>query len=88
MATEITNKQFERFVKETNYVTVAEKDVDWEQMSKQVPPGTPRPADSLMVAGSLVFKKTTTAVDLSDYFNGGDGRRGQAGVILKVRLLI
>ena len=66
-ATEITNKQFERFVKETNYVTVAEKDVDWEQMSKQVPPGTPRPADSLMVAGSLVFKKTTTAVDLSDY---------------------
>jgi sulfatase modifying factor 1 len=66
-ATEITNEQFERFVKETNYVTVAEKDVDWEQMSKQVPPGTPRPADSLMVAGSLVFKKTTTAVDLTDY---------------------
>jgi sulfatase modifying factor 1 len=66
-ATEITNEQFERFVKETNYVTVAEKDVDWEQMSKQVPHGTPRPADSLMVAGSLVFKKTTTAVDLNDY---------------------
>ena len=66
-ATEITNEQFERFVKETNYVTVAEKDVDWEQISRQVPPGTSRPADSLMVAGSLVFKKTTTAVDFNDY---------------------
>ena len=66
-ATEVTNAQFARFVEATGYITVAEKNIDWEEMKKQVPEGTPRPPDSLLVAGSLVFKKTTTAVDLNDY---------------------
>lgn len=66
-ATEVTNAQFEKFVKATGYITTAERDIDWEEMKKQVPPGTPKPADSLLVAGSLVFKKTSTAIDLNDY---------------------
>lgn len=66
-ATEVTNVDFDLFVKATGYITVAEKAVDWEVMKQQVPEGTPRPADSLMVPGSLVFKMTTAAVDLNDY---------------------
>ncbi len=66
-ATEVTNEQFAQFVDATGYVTVAEKNIDWEEMKKQVPPGTPKPPDSVLVAGSLVFKQTSTAVDLNDY---------------------
>ncbi|MGE0773396.1 MAG: formylglycine-generating enzyme family protein [Cyclobacteriaceae bacterium] len=66
-ATEVTNEQFAAFVKATGYMTTAEKDVDWEEMKKQVPEGTPKPADSLLLAGSLVFKQTSTAVNLNDY---------------------
>jgi formylglycine-generating enzyme len=66
-ATEVTNAQFTAFVKATGYITVAEKDIDWEEMKEQLPPGTPKPPDSLLVAGSLVFKKTSSAIDLNDY---------------------
>lgn len=53
--TEVTNTQFERFVEATGYVTTAERPVNWEELKRQLPPGTPRPADSLLVPGSLVF---------------------------------
>lgn len=66
-ATEVTNAQFEEFVKATGYITVAEKDIDWNEMKQQVPAGTPKPPDSLLIAGSLVFKMTSSAVDLNDY---------------------
>ena len=65
-ATEITNADFEKFVNETNYVTIAERDIDWEEMKLQVPPGTPKPPDSVLQAGSLVFHSTDYAVDLND----------------------
>ncbi|MDX1603778.1 MAG: formylglycine-generating enzyme family protein [Salinimicrobium sediminis] len=55
--TEVTNKEFEKFVNETGYVTVAEREIDWEEMKKQLPPGTPKPHDSILQPGSLVFKK-------------------------------
>ncbi|MDA0937138.1 MAG: SUMF1/EgtB/PvdO family nonheme iron enzyme, partial [Bacteroidetes bacterium] len=45
--TEVTNAQFSEFVAATGYVTTAEKPVDWEEMKKQLPPGTPKPHDSL-----------------------------------------
>ncbi|MEM7380777.1 MAG: formylglycine-generating enzyme family protein [Bacteroidota bacterium] len=54
---EVTNAQFARFVKETNYITVAERPIDWEEMKKQLPEGTPKPHDSIMQPGSLVFRK-------------------------------
>ncbi len=65
--TEVTNAEFKLFVDATGYITVAEKNIDWDELKKQVPEGTPKPADSLLVAGSLVFKKTSTAVNLNDY---------------------
>src|SRR5687768_3676524 len=37
---DVTNAEFRRFVGATGYVTTAEKAVDWEELRKQVPPGT------------------------------------------------
>ena len=65
--TEVTNEQFAAFVTATGYVTTAEKDVDWNEMKKQLPVGTPKPADSLLKAASLVFIQTASAVNLQDY---------------------
>ncbi|MEO6638562.1 MAG: formylglycine-generating enzyme family protein, partial [Ginsengibacter sp.] len=65
--TEVTNAEFKKFADATGYVTTAEKKPDWEELKKAVPPGTPRPPDSLMVAASLVFKASTGPVHLNDY---------------------
>lgn len=64
--TEVTNAQFKKFVDATGYVTTAEIKPDWEEIKKQLPPGTPKPDEGLLVAASLVFKPTAGAVDLND----------------------
>jgi formylglycine-generating enzyme required for sulfatase activity len=57
----VTNAEFRRFVKETGYVTMAERPLD---------PGDYPDADpDLLVPGSLVFHKTAGPVDLNDYRN-------------------
>jgi sulfatase modifying factor 1 len=66
-ATEVTNAQFEQFVKATGYITTAEKKPDWDELKKQLPPGTPKPPDSMLKAASLVFHPTKNEVDLNDY---------------------
>ncbi|MBS1920855.1 MAG: formylglycine-generating enzyme family protein [Bacteroidetes bacterium] len=65
-ATEVTNAQFKKFVDATGYVTTAEKTPDWNELKKQLPPGTPKPADSLLVASSLVFSPPSHPVLLND----------------------
>ncbi|MDO6492276.1 MULTISPECIES: formylglycine-generating enzyme family protein [unclassified Cellulophaga] len=60
--TEVTNAQYAKFVKETGYITVAERAIDWEEMKKQVPEGTPKPHDSILQPGSLTFKKSKKSV--------------------------
>ncbi|HKZ67140.1 MAG TPA: formylglycine-generating enzyme family protein [Chitinophagaceae bacterium] len=65
--TEVTNAQFQKFVEATGYITTAEQKPDWEELKKSVPPGTPKPPDSVLVAASLVFKKTKEEVDLHDF---------------------
>lgn len=65
--TEVTNAQFKLFVDATGYKTTAEKKPDWEELKKTLPPGTPKPPDSVMVAASLVFKETTGPINLNDY---------------------
>lgn len=65
-ATPVTNGQYHDFVKATGYLTVAEKPVDWEELKKQVPPGTPKPSDDVLQPGSLVFTPTKGEVDLRD----------------------
>ena len=63
---EITNAQFQAFVDATGYVTTAERKPDWEELKKQLPVGTPRPADSLLVAASLVFSPPNHPVSLDN----------------------
>jgi sulfatase modifying factor 1 len=65
--TEVTNGQFAAFVKATGYITTAERKPDWNELKKQLPPGTPKPDASLLVPASLVFDPPDHAVDLNDY---------------------
>ena len=57
--TEVTNAQFSEFVKATNYITTAEKNIDWETLKKQLPPNTPKPSDENLEPASLVFNMVT-----------------------------
>jgi len=58
--TEVTNEQFERFVKATGYVTVAERVPTPEEF-----PGAP---PENLVAGSVVFAPPSAPVALNDHF--------------------
>lgn len=62
----VTNAEFARFVAATAYVTTAERAPDWEEIKLQVPPGTPKPDASLLVAASLVFVPPSGPVPLDD----------------------
>lgn len=64
--TEVTNAQFKKFIDATGYVTTAEKKPDWEELKKQLPPGTPKPDESVLVPASLVFMPTSHPVELND----------------------
>lgn len=65
---EVTNAEYAKFVEETGYVTVAEREIDWEEMKKQLPQGTEKPHDSILRPGSLMFKKAKSSVaNLYDY---------------------
>jgi formylglycine-generating enzyme required for sulfatase activity len=67
-ATEVTNRQFAAFVAATGYVTTAEKPVDWEELKKQLPVGTPKPDAAALAPGSMVFTPPATPVtNLADY---------------------
>jgi formylglycine-generating enzyme required for sulfatase activity len=64
--TEVTNAQFQKFVEATGYITTAEKAPDWEELKKQLPPGTPKPPANDLVAASLVFAPPSHPVPLTD----------------------
>lgn len=66
-ATEVTNAAFARFVEATGYVTTAEQKPEWEELKKQLPPGTPKPNESLLVPASLVFQSPKGQTDLRDF---------------------
>ena len=58
--TEITNEQFDRFVRATGYVTVAERTPTREDFPSAPPEN--------LVAGSTIFTPTPGAVPLNDHF--------------------
>ena len=72
-ATEVTNAEFQKFVEATGYVTVAEKIPDWNELKKQLPPGTPRPDSKDLVSASLVYikpkNKVTNTQDVSQWWS-------------------
>jgi len=72
----VTNRKFKQFVKETGYVTVAEKVPNAEDYPGALP--------EMLFAGSLVFRKTNGPVDLRDptnwwHFEKGASWRHPAG---------
>lgn len=81
--THVTNAQFAEFVKATGYVTTAERKPGWETLRVQLPPGTPRPPESALVPGAMVFVGTDRQVPLDNYalwwayVPGADWRRPQ-----------
>ena len=64
--TEVTNAQFQKFVEATGYQTVAERPIIWEELQKELPPNAPKPHDSILQPGSLVFQKTSQPVRLDN----------------------
>lgn len=66
--TEVTNKQFKDFVDATAYKTVAERAVDWEVMKTEFPDETPKPHDSILQPGCLVFNKSVGKVGSMDNY--------------------
>lgn len=65
----VTNQEFEKFVRATGYVTTAERKPIWDELKKQLPPDAPKPDDSALVAGSMVFSPSNGPVDLQDMAN-------------------
>ncbi|MEX1049725.1 MAG: formylglycine-generating enzyme family protein [Akkermansiaceae bacterium] len=55
----VTNAQFRKFAAATGYQTTAEQPVNWEELKRQLPPGTPRPPAEALLPGSLVFTPPT-----------------------------
>jgi formylglycine-generating enzyme len=66
---DVTNAEFRKFVDATGYKTTAEKTIDWEEIKKQVPPGTPKPSDDALKPGSLVYTPPDHPVDLRNMGN-------------------
>ncbi|MGE3316837.1 MAG: formylglycine-generating enzyme family protein [Planctomycetaceae bacterium] len=63
---EVTNAEFRKFIDATKYVTTAERPISWDELRKQLPPGTPKPPDENLKPGSLVFTPTKQPVPLDD----------------------
>jgi formylglycine-generating enzyme len=57
----VTVREYRRFIRETGYVTVAERPLD--------PDAYPDADPAMLVPGSLVFQRTRGPVDLRDYRN-------------------
>lgn len=69
---EVTVGQYLEFVKATGYKTVAEYDVNWEELKKQLPAGTPKPSDAMLKAGAMLFQyapKHTPKDNLSNWWS-------------------
>lgn len=64
---EVTNAQYTEFVNATGYVTTAEKPVNWEEIKTHLPAGTPKPEESQLLPGSMVFTPPSDLVDVSSY---------------------
>ncbi|MEL0184125.1 MAG: formylglycine-generating enzyme family protein [Bacteroidota bacterium] len=63
---EVTNSQFKAFVESTGYITTAEQMVDWEELKKLLPEGTPKPDPEKLAPASLVFNPSDSPIPLND----------------------
>lgn len=58
--TDVTNEQFEKFVKASGYITIAERAPTKEEL--------PMVPQESLIAGSLVFTPATKPVPLTDHY--------------------
>ena len=63
---EVTNAQFSAFVASTGYKTVAEQEIDWNILKKQLPEHTPKPNADVLQPGSMVFFQSDDIYNLID----------------------
>lgn len=63
---EVTNAQFSAFVLATNYKTIAEREIDWDILKKQLPENTPKPNSDVLQPGSMVFVASNDIYNLID----------------------
>ena len=63
---EVTNAQFSAFVAATNYKTIAEREIDWGILKKQLPEDTPKPNSDVLQPGSMVFVASNDIYNLID----------------------
>ncbi len=75
-STEVSNADFMEFVKATDYKTIAEREIDWEELKEQLPPGTPKPDEEALQPGSLVFSPPAPGVALESHFQWWDWKVG------------
>jgi len=64
--TPVTNAEFAAFIDATGYVTTAEKAPTMEEIMKSLPPGSPPPQQSALVAASMVFTPPNRSVGLDN----------------------
>lgn len=67
--TEVSNAQFAQFVKETGYVTTAEKSILFEELKKELPPDAVpllETKDGMLKPGSLVFVAPSELISSDD----------------------
>ncbi len=74
--TEVTNAAFALFVEATGYVTIAERPVDWDLIKLDLPQGIPKPHDSLLAPGSLVFVPPSGPVSFDNIENWWQWKKG------------
>ena len=48
------------------YKLKAKRKIDWEDLKKELAPGTPKPDNSALAPGALVFTRTSGPVPLND----------------------
>ncbi len=60
---DVTNAQFRKFTEATGYKTIAERPIDWEEVKKTVPAGTPKPPNEMLQPGCVTFSPPPGPID-------------------------
>lgn len=65
--TEVTNREFSKFIAANSFATTAEQKPSWDELKKNLPPDAPKPDESDLQPGSMVFMPASGPVRLDDY---------------------
>lgn len=62
-ACDVTNADYRKFIDATGYSTIAERPIDWEEIKKSVPSGTPKPSPERLQPGAVIFSPQPRPID-------------------------